>query len=75
MSKPYCAVHIRKLPNTGKYRISRVYTRLKGRCRVYCTADSEGSALATEIGRRIGNAIAAEIQRREKKSGKKKGAA
>jgi hypothetical protein len=72
MSTPFCKVNIRKLPNTGRYRITRVYSRRKAKCQVYCTDDSEGSLMATEIGRRIGNAIAAEITRRGQKPRKAK---
>lgn len=64
MSKPFVAVHIRRLPNSENFRITRVYSRLKRKLNVYCVSDSLRADEATDIGRRLGNAIAAEIQRR-----------
>lgn len=64
MSKPFVAVHIRRLPNSERFRITRVYSRLKKKVNVYCASDSLRDDEATDIGRRLGNAIAAEIQRR-----------
>lgn len=64
MSKPFASVYIRRLPNTENFRITRVYSKLKKKVNVYCVTDSVQDTEATMIGRYLGNAIAAEIQRR-----------
>lgn len=72
MSRPFVSVHIRRLPHSENFRITRVYSRLKKKLNVYCVSDSLRDTEATYLGRCLGNAIAAEIQRRVKKPRKVK---